>query len=146
MALGRRGIFLTKFRDQLPSSLPASMLHREFAPFQKLFPHCAAVVHHGGVGTVAKALAAGIPQLIRPICFDQEDNGHRVKRLGVGDWLKFGPGGGRLIAEALRRLITPETQQQCRVVAARFENQDGLAAAARCIEWFMEAGGSSNSV
>ena len=34
-----------------------------FAPFRQLFPRCAAVVHHGGVGTVAKALAAGVPVL-----------------------------------------------------------------------------------
>ena len=43
--LGVRGILLTKYRDQLPDSLPPSVLHCAFAPFQKLFPHCAAVMH-----------------------------------------------------------------------------------------------------
>ena len=61
------------------------------------------MVHHGGIGTVANAIAAGVPQLIRPICFDQMDNGMRVKRLGAGDCLRArrswgkangdGPGG-----------------------------------------------------
>jgi len=43
--------------------------------------------HHGGIGTVAIALARTTPQLILPICFDQIDNGTRVKLLGAGDWL-----------------------------------------------------------
>jgi len=50
-------------RSSLPRTLPASVCVADFAPFQLLFPRCAAVVHHGGIGTVAKALAAGVPQL-----------------------------------------------------------------------------------
>jgi len=141
--LGVRGIFLTKYRDQLPNTLPASVLHCAFAPFQKLFPQCAAVVHHGGIGTVAKSMAAGTPQLICPICFDQNDNGVRVKNLGVGDWLKPRRGDGRQIANALTRLMTSETRSRCRALLARFENTDALAAAAQCIEEFTTSQGVS---
>jgi rhamnosyltransferase subunit B len=84
---GVRAILLTKHRDQLPELLPSSVLHCTFAPFRELFPLCAAVVHHGGIGTVAEALTAGTPQLIRPLCFDQPDNGHRIERLGAGLWI-----------------------------------------------------------
>jgi UDP:flavonoid glycosyltransferase YjiC (YdhE family) len=45
------------------------------------------VVHHGGVGTTAKALAAGVPQVVVPVAYDQPDNGRRVVRLGVGAML-----------------------------------------------------------
>jgi UDP:flavonoid glycosyltransferase YjiC (YdhE family) len=83
--LGARAIFLTRYRSQLPGGLPSFFHHCEFAPFQKLFPLCAAVVHHGGIGTVAKALAAGTPQLILPFAYDQMDNALRVKKLGAGD-------------------------------------------------------------
>ncbi len=85
--LGVRGLFLTKYTRQLPSALPSYIRHCTFAPFQELFPHCAAVVHHGGVGTTARALAAGTPQLALPLAYDQADNAVRVKNLGVGDWL-----------------------------------------------------------
>ena len=132
--LGLRGIFLTKYRDQLPDSLPPSILHSNFAPFQKLFPQCAAVVHHGGIGTVAKAMAAGTPQLICPICFDQTDNGVRAKELGVGEWLHSRHRSGRQIADALTRLMTLETRSRCRVIAARFENGHALELAAQYIE------------
>jgi UDP:flavonoid glycosyltransferase YjiC (YdhE family) len=134
--LGVRGVFLTKYRDQLPHPLPSSILHSAFAPFQKLFPQCAAVVHHGGIGTVAKAMATGTPQLISPICFDQIDNGVRVKGLGAGDWIKFKRRGGRQIADALSRLITPETRSRCREISARFENNEALASAAQHVERF----------
>jgi UDP:flavonoid glycosyltransferase YjiC (YdhE family) len=132
--LGVRGIFLTKYRDQLPESLPASVFHCAFAPFQKLFPHCAAVVHHGGIGTVAKAMASGTPQLICPIYFDQIDNGVRTKALGLGDWIKSGDREGRKIADALTKLLTPATQNRCREISARFEETDALESAAQWIE------------
>jgi len=53
-------------------------------PHGRLFPRCAAVVHHGGVGTTTTALRAGVPQLIVPHTADQPDWGHRVHRAGLG--------------------------------------------------------------
>ena len=44
----------------------------------------AAFVHHGGIGSVAQALAAGTPQMAVPAAYDQPDNGVRIERLGVG--------------------------------------------------------------
>lgn len=132
--LGARGIFLTKHRDQLPDSLPPSVLHCPFAPFKQLFPRCAAVVHHGGIGTVANALAAGIPQLIHPICFDQPDNGARVKRLGAGDCLRTSRSNGRQVAKALDALMTGQAGTNCRGLMRRFDRADPLAASAELVE------------
>ena len=88
--LGKRGILLTRYEHQLPTPLPPSVRACECAPFLELFPLCAAVVHHGGIGTVAKALTTGTPQLILPMAFDQLDNAARVKSLGAGESLKSG--------------------------------------------------------
>jgi UDP:flavonoid glycosyltransferase YjiC (YdhE family) len=104
--LGRRGIFLTRHARQLPVRLPSFIKHVEFAPFRELFPRCAAVVHHGGVGTVAEGLAAGVPQLVLPIAYDQKDNAVRVKGLGAGDWIAARRATGDRIARALGRLIS----------------------------------------
>jgi UDP:flavonoid glycosyltransferase YjiC (YdhE family) len=100
----------------------------------RLFPHCAAVVHHGGVGTVAKALATGTPQLILPRAFDQMDNAARVKRLGAGDWLKSKQLTGTRIAIALGKLMTAQARERCRAVAGRFRNDDAFEIAAVWIE------------
>ena len=82
--LGRRGILLTKFDEQIPKVLPADVIHVPYAPFSQLLPRCAAIVHHGGIGTTSQALRAGIPQVIVPLAHDQPDNASRVKKLGVG--------------------------------------------------------------
>lgn len=133
-ALGARGILLTKYGHALPDPLPSSILHCTFAPFRKLFPLCAAVVHHGGIGTVAQAMGTGTPQLIRPLCFDQNDNGARVRKLGAGDWIKPGRRDGRNMATALGKLMTPEVAARCQALAPRCHEGQGLETAADHIE------------
>ena len=128
-----RAIFLTKHRDQLPDPLPSNIFHCEFASFHRLFPHCSAVVHHGGIGTSSQAMAAGKPQLILPICFDQADNGERVRRLQVGDWLSTRRQQPNQVAQALSRLQSPEIRQQCEMIRSRLDQTDGLAVAAQKI-------------
>jgi UDP:flavonoid glycosyltransferase YjiC (YdhE family) len=131
--LGARGIFLTKFPEQLPAPLPPSVHASRYAPFSQLFPRCAGVVHHGGVGTTSHALRAAIPQLILPMAWDQPDNAARVKRLGVGDRIHSSTSGAQ-IARALARVMMPRTQARCREVAAGFGHQDPLELAAGWIE------------
>ncbi len=84
LALGKRAIFLTPHREQLPSTLPSNVLWQSYVPLRALLPHGAVLIHHGGIGTTAEALRAGIPQLILPLAYDQFDNARRVEQLGVG--------------------------------------------------------------
>jgi UDP:flavonoid glycosyltransferase YjiC (YdhE family) len=135
--LDRRGIFLTQFPQQLPLPLPAHIRHCSFAPFLKLFPRCAVVVHHGGVGTSAKALACGTPQLILPLAFDQMDNARRLGELGVGDSLKPKRRTAADLAGALDGLLKPEVRQRCRALAEQHAadgDRDALETAAQWIE------------
>ena len=82
--LGRRGILLTRYTHQLPARLPDSMRHFGFLPLSKLLPRSAALVHHGGIGSLSQAMRAGIPHVVRPMAFDQFDNSRRLENLGVG--------------------------------------------------------------
>lgn len=132
-----RAVLLTSFRSQLPAVLPAYARHVEYAPFQELFPLCAAVVHHGGIGTVAKALATGTPQLILPFAFDQMDNALRVKRLGAGDWLKPRQRDADRVAAALAGLVDRQSVTSARLVAERCRCRSGLDCAADLIESFL---------
>src|SRR5207248_592859 len=120
--LGLRGIFLTRFAEQLPA-LPSTVKHVSFAPFRELFPRCAAVVHHGGIGTVAKALAAGVPQVILPLAYDQKDNAIRVKRLDIGDWVRAGRANGSRVAEKLAGVMTESVRERCAAIAQRFSGE-----------------------
>ncbi|NVO05432.1 MAG: glycosyltransferase, partial [Rhodoferax sp.] len=52
-------------------------------PHALLFPRVAAVVHHGGSGTLASALRAGAPQVILPLILDQYHHAHLLYRAGL---------------------------------------------------------------
>jgi UDP:flavonoid glycosyltransferase YjiC (YdhE family) len=85
--LGRRGILLSRYTAHIPPRLPSSVMHAEFIPFSYVLPRAAALVHHGGIGTSAQGLSAGVPQIVMPLAFDQLDNAVRLKRLGVATTL-----------------------------------------------------------
>jgi UDP:flavonoid glycosyltransferase YjiC (YdhE family) len=134
--LGARAIFLTRYAHQLPAPLPPSIRHVSFAPFRELFPRCGAIVHHGGVGTLAEGLAAGVPQLILPVAYDQTDNATRVRRIGAGEWISAPAATGERIARALARLLSqsPQTRARLKAVAARFAGPAALDLAALHVE------------
>lgn len=121
--LGRRAIFLTKERAQIPETIPETVLWQSYVPLSALLPHAAALVHHGGIGTTAEALRAGIPQLIIPFAWDQFDNGARVAALGVGMAIPAKTLRPRKLAQKLQSLCNSENvRTQCKLLASRFES------------------------
>lgn len=119
--LGRRAIFLTRERAQIPANLPESVLWQAYVPLSALLPHAAALVHHGGIGTTAEALHAGIPQLVVPFAWDQFDNGARIASLGVGMVIPAKRLRPRKLARSLHTLYRSETVRvQCSLLASRF--------------------------
>src|SRR5688572_28571541 len=103
--LGKRGLLLTRHPEHIPKNLPPGVIHVDYAPFCGLLPPCAALVHHGGVGTTAEAVAAGVPQLVMPLAHDQFDNAARVQKLGVGDSIPRRKYRGARVAAALSKLL-----------------------------------------
>jgi MGT family glycosyltransferase len=65
-------------------SAPPNVVVQRWARHADILPHCAAVLTHGGHGTVMKALAAGVPLVVVPLGRDQPDNAARVAMAGVG--------------------------------------------------------------
>jgi len=82
--VGRR-IVITKFWDA-PSIYDDSddVFFISHYPHRDLFPHMAAVIHHGGAGTTATSAVSGVPQLIVPQVLDQYYWGHQVHQAGLG--------------------------------------------------------------
>ena len=103
--LGRRAILLTRYREQLPASLPDGVRHFDYVPFSQVLHWSAAVVHHGGIGIAAQGLAAGRPQLIMPMTFDQPDNARRLVGLGVARTLHPRAFRGTAVAHAIDTLL-----------------------------------------
>jgi UDP:flavonoid glycosyltransferase YjiC (YdhE family) len=67
----QRAVFLTGWNQFRPQSLPESIFAIESAPHEWLFPRVSCVVHHGGAGTTAAALRAGVPSVVVPFFGDQ---------------------------------------------------------------------------
>jgi UDP:flavonoid glycosyltransferase YjiC (YdhE family) len=133
--MNRRGILLTAATDQIPSNLPADIIHSTYAPLGLLLPHSAALIHHGGIGTLAQALAAGTPQLIVPLAFDQFDNGDRVRRLGVGSILSAKRLTPARAARHLNHIMgSPQVAQRCREVSNLMVLEAGVDVACDSIE------------
>jgi rhamnosyltransferase subunit B len=125
--LGRRAIFLTPHRDQVPADLPDTMLWQDYVPLRLLLPHAAALIHHGGIGTTAEALRAGTPQLVVPLAHDQFDNGARVTALGVGASLPAARLDERRLARTLASLLAaPGLAERTRAAAGRFQPERGI--------------------
>ncbi|MDZ4656245.1 MAG: glycosyltransferase [Bythopirellula sp.] len=131
--LGRRGILLSRYSAHIPQSLPPSVIHCEFVPFSQLLPRAAALVHHGGIGTCAQGLAAGVPQIVMPMAYDQLDNASRLKRLGVADSLSPKNFTGTNLTHVLGKLLaTPSVQERAQHWSAEVKSQDALTET--CVE------------
>ncbi len=81
---GQRAVLLSGWAGLGAADLPPGVFPLDYAPHTWLFPQMAAVVHHGGAGTTAAGLAAGIPTVVVPIIGDQPFWGRRVHALGAG--------------------------------------------------------------
>lgn len=130
-ALGRRGMLLT--RQALGEGLGEDVRPFAYLPFSRLLPRCAALVHHGGIGTLSQALAAGIPQLVMPMAHDQHDNAERVHRLGAGRVLPFGK-PERLAAELGALLADPGAARAAQECQARVLAEDGIRKGCNLLE------------
>lgn len=121
--LGLRAVLATAHRDQLPSQIPDTALAVSYAPFSRLLPRAAALVHHGGVGTLSQALAAGVPQLLMPMAHDQPDNAHRLVQLGVARRLYPKQFTAENVTAALKKLLhDPAVRTACADLAAEIHS------------------------
>ncbi|HMO59494.1 MAG TPA: glycosyltransferase [Roseiflexaceae bacterium] len=118
--------------DAPPGILPAGVGYAGDLPHQWLFPHLALVVHHGGVGTTAAALRAGIPTVTIPFGVDQHFWGRRIAALGAGP----PPLAQSLPAQVqaiLAATATPSYAMRAATLAAQLRDEAGVAVAAELI-------------
>lgn len=133
---GQRGIIARGWAGLDSDHLPESIYLLDAAPHDWLFPRCAAVIHHGGSGTTAAGLHAGVPAMIVPFIADQPFWGTRLAATGVGlppitpDDLTI-----RNLSDAITRLVHDvPMRQRARDLAAQLAQEDGITQAVQRIE------------
>jgi len=126
--------------EELQEYIRENVLFVESAPHAVLFPRCAATVHHGGSGTVAEALRAGVPTIITPCGFDQSDNAEIVARNGCGIALeKLSEVTVDQLSQAIEHALSDGAMKEtCRLVSQQLESEDGLGNTVREIQDFLE--------
>lgn len=134
-AVGTRGLLLTGWAGLAPSSLPETILQIDDVPHSWLFPQVAAVVHHGGAGTIAAALRAGVPQVSIPFSGDQPFWTHTIAELGVAPPpIPLKRLNVRRLAEALVQATTDRSvTDNAAVIGAQVRAEDGVAQAVEVV-------------
>jgi UDP:flavonoid glycosyltransferase YjiC (YdhE family) len=100
-----------------------------------IFPACRAVVHHGGAGTTAAGLRAGVPTLILWATPERQMWGALIKRLKVGTTRRFSTITRESLIADLRRILAPPYVAQARVVATQMTKPaESVAATANLVE------------
>jgi UDP:flavonoid glycosyltransferase YjiC (YdhE family) len=115
--------------------LPPGVRAFPYVPFSRILPRCAAIVYHGGIGTLAQAIHARIPHMVVPNSYDQPDNALRIERLGLGVCIYPRHYKARLVAIKLRELIDSEKiRERCLDIALTIDTEAALERACDLIE------------
>ncbi len=133
--VGARALVVGAAPEVLAERLPEGMLSVPFAPFAQVYPRCSAVIHHGGIGTTAQGLRAGVPALVVPWGFDQFFNGAQIERLGTGRWMGRRYYTVERATEAIRSLLGESGyRRRAQAIAAELRREDGLGALCKEVE------------
>ena len=142
-ACGLRGVIGAGWAGLRPGATSSGVHVVGDVPHAWLFPRMAAVVHHGGAGTTAAGLRAGVPTVTVPFGMpDQPFWGRRLRHLGVG----VGPiPRRRLTARRLVEALTVVTtdagmKERAAALGRRIRGEDGVARAVEAFTRLMAAG------
>jgi sterol 3beta-glucosyltransferase len=132
---GQRGVLLGGWSDLGDADLPDSILAADFIPHDWLFPKMAAVVHHGGAGTTAAGLRAGIPTVVVSFFGDQPFWGWRVYELGAGPkWIPRTNLTADNLASAIRQAVGDQgIKDSASMIGVRIRAEDGVNCAINLI-------------
>lgn len=138
---GQRAVLASGWGGLRQTEMPSTVHMLKSVPHSWLFPQMSAVVHHGGAGTTAAGVRAGVPSIITPFFGDQPFWGKRLADLGVGP----APIAKKaLTAERLAQAITqavsdPEMRQRAAALGAKVRAEDGANQAAKLITQLTES-------
>jgi UDP:flavonoid glycosyltransferase YjiC (YdhE family) len=132
----QRAVLLGGWASIHEGDLPDHIYAVESAPHDWLFPHMAAVVHHGGAGTTAAGLRAGVPSVVVPFFADQPYWGSRIHSLGVGPKPVLQKKlTAQSLADAITQAVTDkDMQHRAASLGEKIRAEDGVARAVEIVD------------
>ena len=130
---GNRGIILAGWSGVKRSS-SKELLYLDAVPHDWLLPRCKLVIHHGGAGTTAAGLRAGIPNIVVPFMADQPFWGRRIHVVGAGP--KPVPVKSLSVKKLVRAIAESEEAAlltHARSLGQQIRNEDGTGVAVKLI-------------
>lgn len=140
---GQRGLLLTGWGGLRAEAVSDNVFVVDAAPHSWLFPRMAAVVHHGGAGTTAEGLRAGVPTVVVPFAFDQPFWGARIKASGLGpDPIPLKKLTVDRLANAIRIAVTdPGMRQRASSCGKSIRGEDGIGNAVKIVKEYLGGSG-----
>lgn len=133
--LKKRAVLLYGVFNEPPKILDENIAGFDYAPYSRVFPQAACVVHQGGIGTTAQVLRAGVPHLIMPFSHDQPDNAARCERIGVAKTISRDGYNADATAKMLREILSDSSFKTNAVEAGKIvESEHGTKVACDAIE------------
>ena len=134
------GIIYSGWAGLVASDLPANILMIEGAPHDWLFPRMGGIVHHGGAGTTAAGLRAGVPATVVSHMADQPYWGRRIYELGVGHRpIPRHELSAAHLAQAIHTMTNnPTLRAHAATLGAQIRQEQGVANAVQAIQWILE--------
>jgi UDP:flavonoid glycosyltransferase YjiC (YdhE family) len=117
--LGERALICAGWSDFSDVNLDDHVKVAGGVNYATIFPACRAVVHHGGSGTAAASLRAGVPTLVLSMDVNQTLWGAQIKRLKVGSTRKFSSTTRESLVADLRQILAPDYVTRAAELAAR---------------------------
>ncbi|MEP7137638.1 MAG: glycosyltransferase [Chloroflexota bacterium] len=138
----QRAILLSGWGGLQKQHLPDSVFMSDSIPHAWLFSHVSAVVHHGGAGTTAAGLRAGVPSIVIPFFADQPYWGGRVADLGVGPApIPRKELTATQLAQAIQVAVTDRSmRQRAAELGKKIQAEDGIARAVEVIQQINKRG------
>jgi sterol 3beta-glucosyltransferase len=138
----QRAIILSGWSGLHKADLPPSVFMLDSIPFSWLFPRVAAVVHHGGAGTTAAGLRAGVPSIVVPFFGDQPFWGQRVAELGVGpEPIPRRKLTVERLAQAIHQALTDQNMRhRAANLGSKIQAEDGITRAVAVVQQIEERG------
>jgi vancomycin aglycone glucosyltransferase len=134
--LGERALICSGPNNVAGLELPGHVKVVEAVSHAAILPACRAAVHHGGSGTTAAALRAGIPTLILWFWLDQPVWATGVEQLKIGVAREFSESTPETLVADLRSILTPEYRSRASLVATQMTTPtESISRAANLAEY-----------